>query len=157
MTYFQGRLYIGQGNSDNDGSPDTNAGPVKISYLVPGTSGFQYEGASGVATLPEEQIDVIRAINTDLYIPGHDPELDWTIRTLYKRTSANTAWTQYKSTNAVETDSWGVHSYDVFGFDNSLFICGYAFGISTDGGQTWADAGPSSRCSAFYGNQRETV
>jgi hypothetical protein len=149
MTYFQGRLYIGQGNSDNDGSPDTNAGPVKISYLVPGTSGFQYEGASGVATLPEEQIDVIRAINTDLYIPGHDPELDWTIRTLYKRTSANTAWTQYKSTNAVETDSWGVHSYDVFGFDNSLFICGYAFGISTDGGQTWADAGPSSRCSAF--------
>jgi hypothetical protein len=149
MTYFQGRLYIGQGNSDNGGSPDLNAGPVKIVSLTPGVSGFKYEGASGASTLPEQQIDVIRSIGGALYIPGHDPELAYTIRTLYTRTSASTTWTQYTSTNAAAGALWGVHCYDVVGFENKLFSCGDTFAISADGGHTWANGGTSPRCSSL--------
>lgn len=150
MTYFAGRLYIGQGNSDNQDSPDPNAGPVKIVSLTAGVSGFRYEGASGAAALPEEQIDVIRVIDGALYIPGHDPRLAWTVRTLYKRTAASESWTQIQSTNAAEGDSWGVHNYEITGFGGALFSSGYVYARSTDGGQTWVEAGNSTRCTALF-------
>jgi hypothetical protein len=149
MTYFAGRIYVGQGNSDNQDSPDTNAGPMKIVSFVPGRAGFRYEGYDTSATLPEEQIDVIRVIDNALYIPGHDPRLDWTIRTIYKRSADSETWTQLRSTNAATTDSWGVHCYDIIGFDGKLFTSGYAYGISTDAGLTWTDAGLSFRGTAF--------
>lgn len=150
MTYFAGRLYIGQGNSDNGDSPDTNAGPVKIVSLAAGVPGFRYEGASGAGALPEEQIDVIRVIDGALFIPGHDPRLDWSVRTLYKRTAASETWTQIQSTNAAAGSSWGIHNYEITGFGGALFSSGYAFGRSTDGGQTWANAGTSVRCTALF-------
>lgn len=149
MTYFQGRLYIGQGNSDNEGSPDGNAGPVKIVSLVPGTPGFRYEGYGTASNLPEEQIDVIRVIDGSLFIPGHDPELDWTIRTFYKRTAASEIWEQSKSTNATAGSSWGIHGYDITGFNGKLFACGQSYAVSSDGGQTWSYAGSSARCTAL--------
>ena len=150
MTYFDGRIYVAQGNSDNDGSPDGNAGPMKIVSFVPGTTGFRYEGYGTSSTLPEEQINVIKVIDGSLYIPGHDPQLDWTIRTLYKRAAGGSAWQQYRSTNAAEGDSWGVHCYDIIGFAGKLFSCGYAYGVSSDGGTTWSDVGSSARCTALF-------
>lgn len=149
MTYFQGRLYIGQGNSDNDGSPDGNAGPMKIVSLVPGKPGFRLEGYGASANLPEEQIDVIRAIDGALYIPGHDPQLDWSIRTFYKRTAATEVWQQSASTNSTAGSGWGIHGYDITGFGGKLFACGQSYAVSGDGGQTWAHAGSSARCTAL--------
>ncbi len=150
MTHFAGRLYIGQGNSDNQDSPDLNAGPVKIVSLQPGTPGFRYEGFGTSATLPEEQIDVIKVIDGALYIPGHDPRVDQTIRTLYKRTAENEVWTQNQSTDADKGRSWGVHCYDIIGFGGKLITSGYVNAVSTDGGLTWADAGLSFRGTALF-------
>ena len=149
MTYFAGRIYVGQGNSDNYDSPDGNAGPMKIASFVPGVAGFRYEGYAGSSTLPEEQIDVIRVIDNALYIPGHDPELDWTVRTFYKRTTASEIWSQFKSSNAEAGEAWGIHGYDITGFGGKLFACGQSFAISSDGGQTWSHAGTSARCTAL--------
>ena len=149
MTYFGGRVYVGQGNSDNDGSPDGNAGPMKIVSFVPGITGFRYEGYGTSSTLPEEQIDVIKVIDGSLYIPGHDPRLDWTIRTVYKLTDAGSTWQQFQSTNATAGDSWGMHCYDILGFNGKLFSCGTNYGVSEDGGKTWAYAGVCARATAL--------
>lgn len=150
MTYFAGRLYIGQGNSDNQDSPDTNAGPMKIVSLQPGTPGFRYDGYGTSATLPEEQIDVIKVIDGALYIPGHDPNINQTIRTLYKRTAESEVWTQNQSTNADEGTSWGVHCYDIIGFGGKLITSGYVNAVSADGGLTWTSAGHSFRGTALF-------
>jgi hypothetical protein len=149
MTYFAGRIYIGQGNSDNDGSPDGNAGPMKIVSFAPGITGFRYEAATGMTSLPEEQINVIRVIDGALYIPGHDPRLDWTIRTFYKRTAASENWSAMQSTNATAGTAWGIHGYDITGFGGKLFACGQSYAISSNGGQTWTYAGSSARCTAL--------
>jgi len=64
---YQGRLYLGVGNSSNY-APDKNAGPVPILSINLGNDEVINEGE-----IPEEQIDHYRVINGQLIIPGHDP------------------------------------------------------------------------------------
>ena len=150
MTYFAGRLYIGQGNSDNQDSPDLNAGPMKIVSLQPGTPGFRYEGYDTSATLPEEQIDAIKVIDGELYILSHDTRGSDSVRNLYKRTAASETWTQYQSTMPNFGDSWGLHSYDACSYQGKLFVAGQAIGSSTDGGRTWTGVARTTRVTALF-------
>ena len=150
MTYFASRLYIGQGNSDNQDSPDLNAGPMKIVSLQPGTPGFRYEGYDTSATLPEEQIDAIKVIDGELYILSHDTRGSDSVRNLYKRTAASETWTQYQSTMPNFGDSWGLHSYDACSYQGKLFVAGQAIGSSTDGGRTWTGVARTGRVTALF-------
>ncbi len=150
MTYFAGRLYIGQGNSDNQDSPDLNAGPMKIVSLQPGTPGFRYEGYDTSDTLPEEQIDTIKVIDGELYILSHDTRGSDSVRNLYKRTAASETWTQYQSTMPQLGTAWGVHCYDACGFEGKLFVGGQAIGSSPDGGRTWTGIARTPRVTALF-------
>lgn len=150
MTHFAGRLYIGQGNSDNYGSPELNAGPMRIVSLQPDAPGFRYEGFGNSPTLPEEQIDTIKVIDGVLYIPSHDTKGADTVRNLYQRTATNDTWSQSTSTFPDYGDSWGVHTYAIIAYAGKLVLGGYTYGVSGDGGQTWTGAGHSTRCSALF-------
>ncbi len=70
---FDGRLYIGDGNSSNL-DPDPNAGPVDLYYWMPEGTGFVNH-----FTIEDEQVDVFRVIDGSLYIPCHDPLETWAI------------------------------------------------------------------------------
>ena len=139
MIAFGGRIYVGAGNSDNGGSPDGNAGPVKIVSFVPGETTFLTEGVSGRANLPEEQVDIFRTIGGTVWTCGHDPSLGWDVRTFY-RLDAGGGWTQIRST-FTDDDYWGVHCYDLLEFGGAMFSAGYRMGRSVDDGLTWARVG----------------
>jgi tectonin-like protein len=96
---FEGRVYVGSGNSNNAG-PATNAGPVDVVYYDPAGGRFGSEW-----TVPDEQIDVFRIVNGSLTIPGHDPKESWAKGNFYIRLSGR--WTE------VRTIDFGIHMYDI--------------------------------------------
>ncbi|UCG58940.1 MAG: hypothetical protein JSU70_05395, partial [Phycisphaerales bacterium] len=79
MHVYDGRIYLGAGNS-SDGGPVPNAGPVPIICYDPKREGFVREG-----TVRDEQIDAYCTHGGRLYIPGHDPMQSWDWGNLYCR------------------------------------------------------------------------
>lgn len=112
---FDGRLYIGCGNSSN-GGPASNAGPVPVFSFDPATGKFAEEWK-----VPDEQIDVFHIFSDgSLYIPGHDPKESWDLGNFYRRPKgADGKWEK------IRTLEQGVHCYDMEEFDGSLLACGY--------------------------------
>jgi len=146
---FQGRIYIGSGNSNNEG-PAPNAGPVDIVALDPKTGKYTIEW-----TVPDEQIDEFRIIGSTLVIPGHDPKDAWTYGNFYVR-AAGGGWSK------VRTIKGGIHMYDLIqrsaaplkggplggGVDQAAFSkqfmyaalgtpVGAVVGVSSDFGKSW--------------------
>jgi hypothetical protein len=131
MQAYQGSIYLGAGNSSNDG-PAPNAGPVPIIKFDPETQRFIQEG-----WVDDEQVDVYQVIDGDLYIPGHDPRESWDWGNFYRRANDGT-WSKYRNIPG------GVHTYSLAWFDAKLFGAlnlkddGAGVSISKDMGNTWA-------------------
>lgn len=135
---FDGRLYIGAGNSSN-GGPAPNAGPVPVVSFDPATKQFSQEWNA-----PDEQLDVFRVFSDgSLYIPGHDPKEDWKLGNFYRRgKGVSGKWEKMR------TLPDGVHCYDMAEFDGKLLACGYGTYESVDSGKTFLRK-PGPRYYAF--------
>ena len=125
---FDGRLYIGGGNSSNEG-PDSNAGPVPIWSFNPQTHAFTNE-----FSVDDEQTEVFRVLDGQLTVPGHDPREDWSKGNFY-RLEGN-AWKKYR------TIPNGIHTYDLAQFGGKLYAAlgtdkDFQLAASSDKGATW--------------------
>ncbi|MCA1810151.1 MAG: glycoside hydrolase, partial [Lentisphaerae bacterium] len=141
MQAFEGRIYLGAGNSANS-PPAKNAGPLPIISYDPGTGEFQDE-----FVVDDEQIDVFNFLAGRLYVPGHDPRQNW-------------KWGNYYR---LEDDGWqkhrnipdGIHNYAMVLHDGRLFaglgtINGAAVAVSDDAGRTWRNyPAPGPRVYSF--------
>ena len=117
---FEGRLYIGSGNSANTG-PNTNAGPVPIKSYNPATSNCVEE-----LVIQQEQIDVFRILEDGgLYIPGHDPKGgNGSVYLRSPGSSGANAWKQFNNLTGCE------HCYDVTMFDGKFIASGSNLWVS---------------------------
>lgn len=131
---FDGRLYLGAGNSSNIG-PAQNAGPVPVVAYVPETGRFQRE-----FIVEDEQIDRYYVFDNALYLPGHDPRESWQLGNLY-RLQANSKWKKYR------TIPGAIHTY-ALAFQAGVLYAGLGTGgrgrgpvsalaMSIDKGKTW--------------------
>ena len=133
MQSFDGRLYLGMGNSNNH-PPAPNAKGGHIWSYDPHRDRFIIEFKAD-----EEQVDRFRVIDGRLTVPGHDPTDSWKYGNWYR----------------LEADGWrkhrnlprGIHCYDMIGFDGEMFAAlGSKPGSevvvrSEDGGRTWKPCG----------------
>lgn len=128
MQVYNGSIYLGHGNSSNFG-PSANAGPVDIIKYSSGSGEFTKE-----YTVNEEQIDIFRIINGNLFIPGHDPREPWDLGNYY--TLSGSTWTK------VRTVPLAIHIYDMAGYNGKLYVAAGTNGFSevassSDNGKTW--------------------
>ena len=128
---YAGRIYVGAGNSSNMG-PAPNAGPVPILCFDPSINGFVKEG-----TVRDEQIDLFRAFDSQLFIPGHDPRWPdgWKWGNLYQL-KENGKWKKYR------TIPNALHVYDLAQHKGKLFAAlgtadVDALAMSPDMGRSW--------------------
>lgn len=129
LEVFDGRLYLGYGNSNNEGF-GSNVGPIEAWYFDASTGSFAYD-----IVLEEEQIDQYVVIDGDLYVPGHDPTDS--PGTGYVHRLHNGAWEHLPITPHV------LHVYDVTWYQGRYFAAlgvgnfdGRVVGVSDDG-QMW--------------------
>lgn len=130
MQVFDGKLFLGAGNSSNFG-PSSNAGPVPV---------VSFDGHSFTEeyTVNEEQIARFNPIGTTLYVPGHDARDDWSFGNLYRR--VNGQWSKLRNL------PHGIHVYDIHAYAGHLVAAGGAYGqplsawISRDDAATWQPA-----------------
>ena len=128
LQVWDGRLYVGSGNSSNVG-PAVNAGPVPIVSMDLSTGAFEEE-----FVVDDEQVDRFRIIDGKLHIPGHDPRDPWDLGNFY--------WLDGKRWTKVRTIPLGIHAYDMLGFEGEIFVAegttqGAMVSRSADNGQTW--------------------
>lgn len=124
MRAFDGRVYVGCGNSAN-GGPAVSCGPVPVVAYDPKKGAFVEEWSA-----PDEQIDVLKVFSDGaLYIPGHDPTEEWDFGNVYRRRpGADAQWEKLR------TLPMGLHCYDIVEFDGRLVACGYGTYESRDWG-----------------------
>jgi hypothetical protein len=131
---FGGRLFIGNGNSNNKG-PAKNAGPVRVWSYDLAARRFIDEGK-----IDDEQIDRFRVLKGALVIPGHDPagaffgKGSWLKGNYYRRDE--------KGWKKVRTLPGGIHNYDMIEHRGTIFAglgtpLGASIARSTDGGKKW--------------------
>ena len=132
MKAYNGKLYLGEGNSSNKG-PSTNSGPVPIIYYEPVSMLFVEEGR-----VEDEQIDRFIMLHDSLYIPGHDPMQNWELGNIYKLLDdgASREWKKFRNIPDA------VHTYDLASFGNLFFAAsgtldGGIISESDDNGKTW--------------------
>lgn len=128
LQLFDGRLYIGGGNSSNEG-PNSNAGPVPIWSFNPRSGAFSTE-----FSVDDEQTENFHVLNGQLTLPGHDPREDWSKGNFY-RLEAN-AWKKYR------TIPNGIHTYDLAQFGGKMYAGlgtdkDFQLAASSDKGATW--------------------
>lgn len=145
MQLWNGKIYIGQGNSSNEGS-SPNAGPVPLTAYDPASQTFKPDTLSLSSTvkqtyIDEEQIDAFRVLNNQLYIPGHDArKADLALGNFYRLDPSNGFWYKFR------TVPEGVHVFDMASYNGQLFA---AIGSSSvpdilmsgDKGKTWTALG----------------
>lgn len=90
LQVFEGRLYIGAGNYDNEG-PAPNAGPVPILALDPVSGAVVREGEAD-----DEEISRFEVIDGKLFIPGADARESWKLGNLYRR-EADGQWLKLRT------------------------------------------------------------
>ena len=88
LALFNGRLYAGLGNANNEGST-ANAGPVPLHAYH-----FSKGRWLGEATLPEEEISRFIAHGRELWLPGADARGSWRWGNLYHRSAGESLWWQ---------------------------------------------------------------
>lgn len=129
MIAFDGKLYLGAGNSSNTG-PAPNAGPVPIMRYDPRTLSF-----STVFIVDEEQVDVFYEFGKKLYIPGHDPKEDWQFGNLYTYSDEESWRKQRNIPGAVHAYALAMHQGKLFaglGTKNANSIA-----VLSDDGKSW--------------------
>lgn len=129
MQLFDGKIFLGAGNSSNQG-PSQNSGPVPIIAFNLTKNQFDWE-----EVIADEQIDLYKVMDGNLYVPGHDATQNWEWGNFYQRTLEG-KWTMYRNVpNAL-------HLYDLMFKDGKLFAGiglyeGAAVGITEDMGKHW--------------------
>ncbi|PNV84460.1 MAG: hypothetical protein C0627_00865 [Sulfurimonas sp.] len=126
---FEGKLYIGAGNSSNIG-PAQNAGPLPLISYNPSTKEFKQE-----SIIHDEQIDTIKTFQNKLYIPGHDATQNWDYANIYIK-EPNKNLKKYRNIKD------GLHVYDIAFYNGKIFTAlgvkgGAAVGISNDNANSW--------------------
>lgn len=126
---YDGRLYLGAGNSSNVG-PARNAGPVPILSWDPTSKKFTQE-----FTVDDEQIDLYYVFGEHLYIPGHDPREGWELGNFYCLERGG-SWKKHRNIPQ------GIHTYAMHFASGVLFAglgvrSGSAIAISRDEGRAW--------------------
>lgn len=127
MEFYDGRLFVGCGNSSND-EPAPNAGPVDI-VTYREDMGWESE-----FTVDEEQIDRFILLGDALVIPGHDSLEGWELGNWYRRNAGD--WIKMRNIPN------GVHVFDMIEYDGLLFAALGTTGSDTivtseDGGYSW--------------------
>lgn len=138
MRWFDGRLYLGMGNSSNQGLA-VNAGPVPIMVFDPKTGRFEIQGQ-----VDDEQIDRLVVLDGQLVIPGHDARESWQWGNVYVRDAGSGHWVKRR------TLPQAVHVYDVTSLAGVWYAAvGTARGggvlRSADQGQSWQPVAAVSR------------
>lgn len=142
MQAFDGKIYIGAGNSSNHG-PAVNAGPLPIMYFDPASGLFQHE-----LVVDDEQIDLYQIIDGRLVVPGHDPTESWRWGNFYR----------------LEDDGWkkhrnipdGIHNYFMISHGGNLYAAlgtrhGAMVAESADNGLSWTNhPAPGMRVYALF-------
>ena len=140
LAAFGGRLYVGLGDSSNEG-PSANAGPVPVYVYDPDSGMFERE-----ATFDEEQIDRFYVFGSELLVPGTDPRQSWHLGNLYRRDSEG-RWQKLRTLPRT------IHALALARHDGRLFAgvsvteavpagvgkerYGSAVAVSDDGGKSW--------------------
>lgn len=132
---FDGRLYIGAGNSANRG-PAPNAGPVPLFSWDPRRRAFRHE-----LVVDDEQLERFVTLGDTLFVPGHDARESWEWGNLYRR-EARGEWRKLRRVpRAVHLYDLALHRgrlYAALGaFDLSSDHGGSAVALSEDGGERW--------------------
>ena len=141
LALFDGRLYLGLGNSSNQG-PSANAGPLPLFAYDPNQRLWQQE-----ATLQEEQISRFLVDGNQLWIAGEDPRGSWRWGNLYHRTAGDRLWWQQRRLPRL------IHAHDLAMHQGRLVVAGNvpnavvhgaqkdrhgsALAVSADAGQSW--------------------
>lgn len=159
---FGGKLYVGSGNSNNKG-PAANAGPIDLYVYDPGKKAWSVE-----AKIEEEQVDVIRVLGGELWIPGHDGRLvSEKASKLKKALSTADDWSFGATHHRLKSGRWehqrtiknGIHVYDLVLHKGKLFaaastVAGGTVARSEDGGGSWKEsltsAGPWQRTRSLF-------
>jgi hypothetical protein len=129
MLVYEGRLFLGAGNSSNK-KPAPNVGRVPVYSFDPKTNHFTNE-----YVVAEEQVNVFRVFNDRLYIPGHDATQKWDFGNFYTRDQKG-LWKKYRTVpNAL-------HLLDMYLFNQKMFVAlglnnQSAVDISYDNGKSW--------------------
>ena len=140
LTVYDKRLFIGLGDSSNDG-PSANAGPVPVLTFEPEGTQFTHE-----AMLDEEQIDRFYSFGAELLIPGDDPRESWHWGNLYQRSPSGN-WQKFRNLpRTIHTHALALHQGQLFagvsvtdavpaGVGSERY--GSAVAISPDQGHSW--------------------
>ena len=142
LALFDGRLYVGLGNSSNQGA-SANAGPSPLFAY-----NFQQQRWRQEASLPEEQISRFLIAGDQLWIAGEDPRDSWRWGNLYRRKSRERFWWQQRRLPRF------IHAHDLAVYQGRLVVAGNvsdavahgaqqdrhgsALAISVDDGKTWS-------------------
>ncbi|HYH82988.1 MAG TPA: hypothetical protein VEX86_24550 [Longimicrobium sp.] len=132
MQLFGGVVRLGHGDSAD------NRGPIPIWSVDPATGALASE-----FTTSEEQVDLFRVLDGELYVPGHDPRDDLTAGNFYRVEAGR--WVKHR------TIPHGLHTFDLAWHDGLLFaalgadnVPGHeTLKVSADRGHTWRVAGPA--------------
>lgn len=131
LQLFGGVIHVGHGDSID------NWGPIAIWSLDPATGGLAKE-----FTTSEEQVDELRVLDGELYVPGHDPKESLALGNFYRMESGT--WVKYR------TIPHGLHTFDLATHGGLLFaalgsdsVPGHStLLMSADRGVTWGAAAP---------------
>lgn len=129
LQVYENLLFIGAGNSANEG-PSKNSGNLNLYVYNPKTNEFNSE-----AIIYDDQIDIFKVLQNQLFIPGHDATGSWEWGNIYMRL-ANQKWQMYRNL------PHALHVYDLTLHENKLFAGvglneGAAVGVSSDFGKSW--------------------
>jgi len=108
LQLFDGRLFIGAGNSSNRG-PAQNSGPVPIIAYDLKTRMFIQEGQ-----VNDEQIDSFKVLGQSLFIPGHDATQNWKWGNFYSRNQEG-GWHKFRDIPGA------LHVYDMTLFQGNYY------------------------------------
>jgi hypothetical protein len=147
LQVFDGRLYIGAGNSANDG-PAPNAGPVRLVSYEPVSRRFRRE-----RRIDDEQVDRFVVLGGKLWIPGDDARQRWDWGNVY-RYDPQRWWRSWQKLRRIPR---AIHVNDLAEQDGLLYAAlgaievlpgrergdawGSAVAVSDDGGARWRTIG----------------
>ncbi len=128
LQVFDGRLYLGHGNSANS-PPAPNASPIDVWSYSPDANEFIAE-----FRLSDHAIGHYCIVDGRLHIPGHDAFESWDFENFYRRD--DDGWKKIRNLRD------GIHCFDLYGYDGKMFAAlgarrGAVVAISSDGGDTW--------------------
>ncbi|MFH1023783.1 MAG: hypothetical protein V1809_10405 [Planctomycetota bacterium] len=122
---FDGKLYVGHGDWGD------NSGPTDIWYYDLHKKEFVKQGQ-----IQDEAADHYQIINGRLYVPGADPQEDWSLGNFYRLEDGT--WVKHR------TLPGAIHCFDIVGVDKTLFAIAsrlieqpQCLMVSTDDGKTW--------------------